>query len=112
MKIYIAGRIAGDPDYADKFFEAAEELRAKGHIVLNPATLPEGMDKADYMRVCLSMIDTADIVYLLPGWAASPGARLEMIYCRYIEKAVWPTGSDSPVSNLDTGEERGGKHGG
>lgn len=88
MKVYIAGRITGDPEYADKFFTTSERLRERGMIVLNPAMLPAGMEKADYMRICLSMLDTADIVCFLNGWEESPGAQLEMAWCRYVEKAV------------------------
>lgn len=40
MKIYIAGKIAGDRRYRAKFREAAKALEAAGHVVLNPATLP------------------------------------------------------------------------
>ena len=54
--------------------------------MLNPAELPEGMAKADYMRICFAMIDVADAVIFLPGAAESAGARLEMAYCEYIEK--------------------------
>ena len=67
LKIYIAGKITGDPDYAEKFNTAAREYENKGYIVLNPAMLPEGMLPSDYMRICLSMIDTADVVAFLPG---------------------------------------------
>ncbi len=38
MKIYIAGRIAGDRKYRAKFREAAKALEGMGHVVLNPAT--------------------------------------------------------------------------
>lgn len=86
MKIYIAGKITGDPGYLDKFREEAEKLEGMGHIVLNPAELPEGMSKAEYMRICLAMIDCADSVFLLPGWKGSPGARLEQAYCSYTGK--------------------------
>lgn len=41
MKIYLAGRIAGDRKYRAKFREAARELEGMGHVVLNPATLPD-----------------------------------------------------------------------
>ena len=41
MKIYIAGRIAGDRKYRAKFREAAKALEEMGHVVLNPATLPD-----------------------------------------------------------------------
>ena len=43
MKIYIAGKIAGDRRYRAKFREAAKALEAAGHVVLNPATLPDGL---------------------------------------------------------------------
>lgn len=86
MKIYIAGKITGDPKYRDRFRGEAKKLEALGHIVLNPAALPEGMSKAEYMRICFAMIDCADTVFLLPGWQGSPGARLERAYCSYIGK--------------------------
>ena len=92
MKINIAGKITGDPEYLEKFRGEAERLEALGHIVLNPAELPEGMSKAEYMRICFAMIDCADTVFLLPGWQGSPGARLELAYCRYIGKpsgGIW-----------------------
>lgn len=47
MKIYIAGKITGDPDYRAKFADAQRQIEAQGHIVLNPATLPEGMEPMD-----------------------------------------------------------------
>ena len=52
MKIYIAGKIAGDRRYRAKFREAAKALEAADHVVLNPATLPDGLTDADYMRIC------------------------------------------------------------
>lgn len=46
------------------------------------------MQKADYMRICFAMIDTADVVAFLPGYETSPGAQLELQYCFYIDKDV------------------------
>lgn len=92
MKIYIAGKITGDPKYRERFREEAERLEGLGHIVLNPAELPEGMSKAEYMRIYFTIIDCADTVFLLSGWHGSPGARLELAYCRYIGKpsgGIW-----------------------
>ena len=86
MKIYIAGKIAGDPDYREKFRRKSQELERGGHIVLNPATLPTGMEQADYMRVCFAMLDCADMVLFLPDWEESQGAKLENAYCRKIQK--------------------------
>lgn len=112
MKIYIAGKISGDPDYKLKFQDVDFNIwRGLGlasydttpprydpalvePVVLNPARLPEGMEPADYMRICFAMIDSADLVMFLPDWADSQGATLEMYYCKYIHKpiAVLPEG--------------------
>lgn len=59
MKIYIAGKIAGDRRYRAKFREAAKALEAADHVVLNPATLPDGLTDADYMRICMAMVEWA-----------------------------------------------------
>ena len=88
MKIYIAGKITGNPNYKAEFERHAIAYEAEGHIVLNPAELPEGMAKEDYMRICFAMIDVADKVYFLHGWHGSVGARLEYDYCKYIGKPV------------------------
>ena len=86
MKVYIAGKITGDPNYKGKFAAEAEKIRAAGHIALNPAELPEGMEAADYMRICMAMIDVADAVVFLPDAKDSAGARLEKAYCEYVGK--------------------------
>ena len=65
MKIYIAGKITGDPGYRDKFAAAEIQLGWQGHTVLNPAELPSGMSREDYMRICFAMIDVADAVVFL-----------------------------------------------
>lgn len=91
MKIYIAGKITGDPGYQSKFRRAAVGLRMCGNIVLNPAERPEGMTAADYMRICLAMIDAADRVIFLPDAGDSAGAQVERAYCEYVgkETAEW-----------------------
>ena len=93
MKVYIAGKITGDPNYKGKFAAEAEKIRAAGHIALNPAELPEGMEPGDYMRICLAMIDAADEVAFLPSWEESYGARMEMVYADYCDKMVRFTAS-------------------
>ena len=96
-KLYIAGKITGDPDYKAKFAMAEKFYKERGYTVLTPAVLPEGMLPADYMRICLSMIDTADVVAFLPGYETSQGAQLELQYCLYIDKSVWlPESRDDP----------------
>lgn len=46
------------------------------------------MTPADYMRICLAMIDVADSVVFLPSAKDSAGARLERAYCEYIGKGT------------------------
>ena len=90
MKIYIAGKITGDPDYRAKFKSAQLYLEALGHSVLNPATSPAGLRPADYMRLDFAMIDAADAVMFLHDWQDSPGAYLERQYCEYTGKGILP----------------------
>ncbi len=84
--VYIAGKITGDPTYREKFAHAQEVLERRGYVVLNPALLPEGMKPKDYMRICMAMLDTASVVFFLPGWTDSKGAQLEKQYCAYVQK--------------------------
>lgn len=86
--VFISGRISGDPGYKAKFNEAQYRLENVGFKVLNPAWMPQGLSNAEYMRMCFSMIDVADVVVLLPDWKYSPGARLEEQYCDYTHKPV------------------------
>lgn len=88
MKVYIAGKITGNVSYEAQFANAARQIEAQGHIVLNPAVLPRAMAPADYMRICFAMIDTADEVWQLPSAWASKGAELEMNYSNYCRKTV------------------------
>ena len=45
LKVYIAGKITGDPEYKRKFLSAHMEQKNEGHIVLNPAHLPRGHEE-------------------------------------------------------------------
>lgn len=91
-RVYIAGKITGDPLYRQKFAEAERMLKALGYIVLNPALHPDGMEPQDYMHVDLAMIDVADAVYFLWDWPDSEGARLELAYAGYFKKQIMGAG--------------------
>lgn len=86
MKIYIAGKISGDPEYKAKFSRYEERLREEGHIVLNPATAPEGLRPVDYMRLCFAMMEAADVVLFMQDYQDSRGAMLEWAWCQYVGK--------------------------
>ena len=88
MKIYIAGKITGDTGYRAKFGWAEERLKKEGHIVLNPASLPEGLRSEEYMQICSAMMGVADCVGFLPDWEKSAGANLEYAWCKYVGKPM------------------------
>jgi len=80
VKVYIAGKITGNPDYKQQFAEVEKKLREKGHTTMNPAVLPDGFDHHEYMQICFSMIDVCDAVYFLSNWGDSTGAKMEYEY--------------------------------
>ncbi len=82
MKIYIAGKITGDDGYRAKFQEAAKNLEALGHVVLNPAILPAGLEEQDYMQITLAMLNAADLAVFLPDYQESAGAMIEWAWCK------------------------------
>lgn len=87
-KVYIAGKITGDSEYRAKFNTASKKASKLFTAVINPASNPEGLSKADYMRICFAMIDSADVVMFLPDWKDSEGASLEHAFCEYIGKPI------------------------
>ena len=86
MKIYRAGKIAGDRRYRAKFREAAKRLESMDHVVLNPATLPDGLTDGDYMQISMAMLNAADLAVFLPDYQESEGAMVEWAYCQRIGK--------------------------
>ena len=53
------------------------------YAVLNPATLPDDLPADRYMPICLSMVQAADIICMLPGWSQSRGANIELDFAKY-----------------------------
>ena len=89
MRVYIAGKMTGLEDKGRKAFQKAElQLKALGHVVLNPAILPDGLLSHQYMPICLAMLEQAEAIYLLDNWRDSPGAKLELEYARYQHKLI------------------------
>lgn len=88
MKIFISGKITGDPNYKIKFNQAASLLNSQEYIVLNPALLPFGMTNEEYMKIGFSMLECCDFVYMLKDWKDSVGAKLEHQYAKYCDKSI------------------------
>lgn len=90
MRIYIAGKITGELDYRDKFKIAEDKLEAMGHIVVNPAMLPDGLGThRDYMDICITMLSKCEGIYLLKGYEGSPGAKEELGHARREEIKIF-----------------------
>lgn len=78
VKVFLSGPISNRPDtYRKDFQDAALEVEKCGDIPINPAALPDGLSQRDYMRISLAMLEAADLVAQLPGWADSAGANIE-----------------------------------
>lgn len=78
MKVYIAGPMTGLPHFnRPAFQQAAINLSFEKHVPLNPAILPDGLTEANYMAIGLTMLQSAEAIYLLTGWQFSAGARAE-----------------------------------
>lgn len=81
MKIYIAGKITGNPNYKEEFATAERELKKMGHTVLNPVK-NEGFSYKDYIDMGLCELMKCDAICLLPGYEYSKGALLEKHYAK------------------------------
>lgn len=88
MVIYIAGPITGNDNYAEDFAKWERYAKEKGDIPINPAKLGLGLNQKSYMPICLSMLEQADAILMLPGWANSKGANLEHAYATYQKKVI------------------------
>lgn len=82
-KIYISGPMTGRKYYNHPAFMCASYYwQEEGFIVLNPATLPEGLEQSEYMDICMAMVRAADVIYMLHGYKESDGALAELTYAK------------------------------
>lgn len=79
-KIYLAGPMTGLREFNYPAFNAAaDQLRALGHEVLNPAenSEPACGTYEGYLRMGLRQMLDCECVVMLPDWSASKGAVIE-----------------------------------
>lgn len=81
IRIYISGPISGYDTEERKAAFAAAENELKGMlkcVVVNPMKdQPEGWTWEEYMERDLELVETCDLMVMLPGWEASRGAVIE-----------------------------------
>lgn len=91
MKIYIAGKITGDPHYKKKFHYAEKCLKAMGHSVMNPAWIESYSEFSwlDYMQITHEMQKKCDAVLMLSDWKDSKGAMKEFEYAKALHQKTY-----------------------
>ena len=84
--VYISGPITGILEATVLFKETEMYLRHQGHTVLNPMDIKDPVENLEngelwvyYMKEALSLLFTADCIYMLEGWEESKGARMEFL---------------------------------
>lgn len=95
IRLYVSGRITGDPNWRSRFDAAAASLRAAGYEVISPSDRAPETDDAPWeyhMRRDIKALMDCDGVAFLMGWNDSRGACLEHmlasevgIECRFVE---------------------------
>lgn len=108
MILYIAGKMAGDDNYVEKF-NAAEKRIKESSInceVINPACLrlPESCTWDDCLDIALKMLDLANGVVFLPDWKESPGACVEYGYALATDKIILKYSESFPEPEIKEAE--------
>lgn len=93
MIVYISGPITGKSNYKDIFHAAEKKLRMGGVEVINPAEIadlfPKSFKHGDYMDIDFALLDKADAILMLDGWASSTGCCMELGYAKAKGKVVF-----------------------
>jgi Domain of unknown function (DUF4406) len=130
QKAYLAGPITGKQDYNIPLFDhVANKLREAGYEVFNPLDLSRqrfGQDLAEWkalspeeehkayralMAIQLHWIATnADVMFMLPGWERSFGARAEnetalacKIMVREVPSVLLIHDAETKLTSMETG---------
>lgn len=89
--VYLSGKITDNENYKEGFASAEKFLIERGYIVLNPAMLDSicpNLSYTEYLRICYSLIDISEIVFMVSGWNDSKGANAELSYAKSLGKKI------------------------
>ena len=107
--VYLSGAITGNENYKHDFSVAETYLTQMGYIVVSPAKLDElsneKLSYEQYMRVCYSLIDICDIIFMVSGWQKSKGANAELSYAKSLGKEVKYQDYYAPFRKVSENEE-------
>lgn len=81
-KVYLSGAISSIPyeEAKKKFDKTEEDLTAWGFEVVNPmkaVPYKEGRTWLGYMVRAIAQLIRCDVIYMLPNWKQSRGAKIE-----------------------------------
>lgn len=98
MKIYIAGKVTGEPihEVTMKFGNAQKEIEQKGHEAVNPLAVVNDWHKPwdEAMKLCINALLDCDAILLLDDFMLSRGAMIERGLARELEFKVYFRTSD------------------
>ena len=79
IRIYVSGKITGDRFYRKKFYNAYDQLKAAGFIIveLPMHAVPRSKGWLNDMREALRLMLKCDAVAMLPDWEESKGSKIE-----------------------------------
>ena len=94
MKVYIASKMTGLPNYnIEEFDRVAEKLMGLGLEVVSPALIAKEHgtehNKEFYMRRCVELILSVDAIILFGDWKNSDGAKFECSLARQLNLPIF-----------------------
>ena len=94
MKVYIASKMTGLPNYnIAEFDRVAEKLMGLGFDVVSPALIAKEHgtehNKEFYMRRCVELILSVDAIILFGDWRNSEGAKFEFSLARQLNLPIF-----------------------
>lgn len=101
-KIYIAGKVTGEPyqECREKFAMAEFRLRRKGYETINPLRLaPQDANWQDAMKKCVRELAICDEIFMLKDWKNSRGAKVEHYIAEQLGLKFHYEGDSNAVSS-------------
>lgn len=96
-RVYISGKITGNPYARIQFEEAYRLLERRGYDPMSPfhagQCMYSGMTHEEYMQVDLLLLSMADYICMLPNFIESEGAKAEFEFAVKKNKGLIDAGS-------------------